>query len=172
MADLCRLATTQLRRIERYFPLAHGVPRVDDWRVVSGIIHVIRNGLRWRDAPSACGPHKTLYNCFVRWSRLGVFDRIFAALAARGGRPERIMIDATPSQGASGRGELAQKGAVPRRIGRTKGGVNSKLHAVCDQHGRLLVPLLSEGRMSDHKGGTLVVPCAAAGQAPNRRSRL
>jgi transposase len=63
--------------------------------VVSGIIYVIRHGLQWRDAPAAYGPHKTLYNRFVRWSRLGVFDRIFAALAAEGGPPERLMIDST-----------------------------------------------------------------------------
>ena len=40
-----------MRRIEPHFPLSHGVPRVDDRRVISGIIFVIRNGLRWRDAP-------------------------------------------------------------------------------------------------------------------------
>ena len=43
-----------------------GVPRVDDRKVISGISHVIRYGLRWRDAPACYGPHKTLYNCFVR----------------------------------------------------------------------------------------------------------
>jgi|TARA_B100000315_G_C14478995_1_gene541998 transposase len=59
-----------------------GVPRVDDRRVISGIIHVLKNGLMWRDAPSAYGPHKTLYNRFIRWSKAGVFNRIFAALAA------------------------------------------------------------------------------------------
>ena len=72
MADLFWLSKTQLRRIERYFRISHGLPRVDDRRVVGGIIYVIRNGLPWRDAPSAYGPHKTLYNRFVRWSRLGV----------------------------------------------------------------------------------------------------
>jgi transposase len=79
------LTVGQLRRLSPHFPLSHGVPRVDDRRVVSGIIYVIRHGLQWRDAPAAYGPHKTLYNRFVRWSRLGVFDRIFAALAAEGG---------------------------------------------------------------------------------------
>ncbi|MFT6227585.1 MAG: transposase, partial [Paracoccaceae bacterium] len=58
-----------------------GVPRVDDRRVISGIIHVIRNGLMWRDAPATYAPHKTLYNRFIRWGRIGVFDRIFATLA-------------------------------------------------------------------------------------------
>ncbi len=113
MADLFWLSKTQLRRIERYFRLSHGVPRVDDCRVVGGIIDVIRNGLRWRDAPSAYGPHKTLYNRFVRWSRLGVFDRIFAARAARGGRPEPIMIDATHRKAHRTAASLRQKGLFP-----------------------------------------------------------
>ncbi len=82
MSDLFLLSESQLRRIKPYFPLSHGVPRVDDRRVLSGIIFVIRNGLRWRDAADAYGPPKTLYNRFIRWSRLGVFDRIFEALAA------------------------------------------------------------------------------------------
>jgi hypothetical protein len=50
MSDLIWLSAAQMRRIAPYFPLSHGVPRVDDRRVVSGIIFVIRNGLRWRDA--------------------------------------------------------------------------------------------------------------------------
>ena len=54
-----------MRRIEPYFPRSHGVPRVDNRRVVSGIVFVIRNGLRWRDAPAAYGPHKTIYNRFI-----------------------------------------------------------------------------------------------------------
>ena len=51
MSDLIWLSEAQMRRIEPYFPLSHGVPRVDDRRIVSGIIFVIRSGLRWRDAP-------------------------------------------------------------------------------------------------------------------------
>ena len=51
MGDLIWLLDAQMRRIEPYFPLSHGVPRVDERRVISGIIFVIRNGLRWRDAP-------------------------------------------------------------------------------------------------------------------------
>ena len=95
MSDLIWLSEAQMRRIEPYFPLSHGVPRVDDRRVISGIIFVIRNGLRWRDAPKDYGPHKTIYNRFIRWSRLGVFDKIIAGLAAQSGKPDQLMIDAT-----------------------------------------------------------------------------
>ena len=95
MSEVWMLSEAQMRRIEPYFPLSHGIPRVDDRRIVSGIIFVIRNGLRWRDAPAGYGPHKTIYNRFIRWSRLGVFNRIFVELAGQAGEPDRIMIDAT-----------------------------------------------------------------------------
>ena len=78
--DLVLLSEARMRRIESYFPLSHGIPRVDDRRIVSGIIFVIRNGLRWCDAPAGYGPHKTIYNRFFRCRRPGVFNRIFEAL--------------------------------------------------------------------------------------------
>lgn len=58
MSDLIWLSEAQMRRIEPYFPLSHRVPRVDDRRIISGIIFVIRNGVRWRDAPAEYGPPK------------------------------------------------------------------------------------------------------------------
>jgi transposase len=89
------LTPAQMRRIRPHCPRSRGIPRVDDRRVLSGIIFVIKTGLRWRDAPPGCGPHKTLYNRFVRVSRMGVFSRIFAALAGEAGEPDRLIIDST-----------------------------------------------------------------------------
>jgi putative transposase len=89
------LSKAQMRRIEPFFPLSHGVPRVDDRLIVSAIVFAIRNGLRWRDASRTYGPHKPIYNRFIRWSRLGVCNRIFVELAGKAGEPDRIMIDAT-----------------------------------------------------------------------------
>ena len=50
-----------------------GKPRVDDQRVISGIIQVLKSGGRWIDAPEVYGPRKTLYNRFVRWAAKGVW---------------------------------------------------------------------------------------------------
>ena len=113
MDDLFLLSEAQMRRIVPFFPLSHGVARVDDRRVISGIIFVIRNGLRWRDAPQAYGPHKTIYNRFVRWSRLGVFNRIFSALARKAGKPDRLMIDATHLKAHRTAASLLKKGLFP-----------------------------------------------------------
>jgi transposase len=113
MRDLIWLSEDQMARIERYFPLSHGVARVDDRKVISGIVFVIRNGLRWRDAPAEYGPHKTLYNRFIRWSRMGIFDRIFSGLAARNGPPDTLMIDATHLKAHRTASSLLKKGMFP-----------------------------------------------------------
>ena len=105
------LSDAQFARIQPLLPnKVRGVPRVDDRRVISGIIHVIRNGLRWRDAPPEYGPHKTLYNRFVRWSRAGVFGRIFEALAADSRASGTVMIDATYLKAHRTAASLLKKG--------------------------------------------------------------
>ena len=122
MSHLFWLDREHLTRIKHMFPKPRGVARSDDRMVLSGIIHVIRNGLRWRDAPAEYGPHKTLYNRFVRWSRQGVFARIFRELAETGSDGETIMIDSTHlkahrtaaslSKGGRGQGPLVEPKAA------------------------------------------------------------
>lgn len=95
MSNLFWLTDAQMVRLRPFFPKSHGRPRVDDLRVLSGIIFINRNGLRWCDAPKECGPAKTLYNRWKRWSDNGVFARIMVGLAAEGTDQKTIMIDAT-----------------------------------------------------------------------------
>ena len=112
---------TQFSRLQPLLPnKPGGVPRVDDRRVISDIIHVIRGGLMWHDAPAAYGPHKTLYNRFVRWSRAGVFDRIFAALAAESTAANTVMIDAGPLKAHRTAESLRTKGLFPAVSGGPK----------------------------------------------------
>ncbi|GBQ97031.1 transposase [Acetobacter nitrogenifigens DSM 23921 = NBRC 105050] len=113
MSDMFLLSGSQMEKIGPFFPLAHGVPRVDDRRILSGIVYVIRNGVQWKDAPKAYGPHKTLYNRFIRWSRLGVFDRIFVALTEQAGRSTRLMIDAAHLKAHRTAASLLKKGLFP-----------------------------------------------------------
>ena len=48
MSQLFYLSAKQLERIKPFFPLSHGIPRVDDLKVISGIIYVIKHGLQWK----------------------------------------------------------------------------------------------------------------------------
>lgn len=65
------------------------------FRVISGIVHVLKSGGRWVDAPAAYGPRKTLYNRFVRWAAKGVWVDVFHALASAGGPPAQVLIDSS-----------------------------------------------------------------------------
>ena len=84
-----------MARLEPFFPESRGKPRVHDKRVLSGIIFINPNGLRWRDAPKEYGPHKTLYNRWKRWSDKGIFARMMVGLAADHDEQTTVMIDAT-----------------------------------------------------------------------------
>ncbi len=96
MSDLFWLSEGQMARLAPFLPQdTRGVPRVDDRRVISGIVHVLRSGGRWVDAPAAYGPRKTLYNRFVRWAAKGVWERVFRALAAAGGPPVELLLDSS-----------------------------------------------------------------------------
>ena len=72
-----------------------GKARVDDRRVISGIVHVLKSGGRWIDAPADYGPRKTLYNRCTRWARRGVWIAVFEAIARAGGPSGQVLIDSS-----------------------------------------------------------------------------
>ena len=86
---------------------------MDDSRVVSGIIHVIKCGLQWHDAPKDYGPYKTLYNRFIRWSKMGIFNKILSKLVDMQGVPEHLQIDATHLKAHRTATSLLKKGMFP-----------------------------------------------------------
>ena len=94
--DCFWLTEDQFSRLVPLLPSdTRGKPRVDDRRVISGIVHVLKSGGRWIDAPDVYGPHKTLYNRFVRWAAKGVWVDIFDILASAGGPPTQVLIDSS-----------------------------------------------------------------------------
>ena len=72
-----------------------GARRIDDRRVISGIIHVLKSGCRWKDCPAAYGPPTTIYNRFNRWSRKRLWQKIFEKLFAGTDLPDDLSIDGT-----------------------------------------------------------------------------
>ena len=90
------LSDKQWSKIEPLLPKdVRGKARVDDRRVISGILHVIKSGCRWCDCPPEYGPATTIYNRFIRWAKRGIWERLFVELAGRGRSTEVQMIDST-----------------------------------------------------------------------------
>ena len=103
MSNLFWLTDAQMARLEPFFPKSHGKPLVDDRRVLSGIIFINRNGLRWCNAPREYGPPKTLYN---RWKRWG--DRCRVAVKGE-------MTNSTKSMGVLETVQFSGVHCLPRR---------------------------------------------------------
>ena len=96
MGDLFWLSDEAWAAIEPHLPKNQpGARRVDDRRVISGIVHVLKSGCRWRDCPSIYGPRTTIYNRFNRWSRRRIWQRIFQALVEAGWIDATVAIDST-----------------------------------------------------------------------------
>jgi len=143
-----------MERIRHLFPKPRGRPGVDDLRVLSGLIHVTRNGLRRCDAPPEYGSCKTPCTRWKCWSGKGVSLRIFQALAGAGGDAnDTPMIDATHLKTHRTTSSLKLgKHGDERHMGRPKGGLNSRPHAVTDAVGRPVLMFPTAGRISDHTG--------------------
>ena len=116
------LTDAQFAQIAPHLPTdTRGKPRVDDRRVISGIVHVLKSGGRWVDAPGVYGPRKTLYNRYVRWAAKGVWLDLFQALARTGEPPAHLLIDSSAvkaHRSASGaKGGSTRRPSVDRAAG-------------------------------------------------------
>src|SRR3712207_2487269 len=125
MARLFWLSNEAWALIEPHLPRGQpGKPRVDDRRVISGILHVLKVGCRWRDVPAEYGPATTIYNRYNRWSRRGLWQRLFEKVAATGAVPAKLNIDSTHvkahrsasgGKGGSGPAQTPDRGQSLRR---------------------------------------------------------
>ncbi|WP_244877954.1 IS5 family transposase [Croceibacterium atlanticum] len=124
-----------------------GVPRVDDRRVINGILWRFRTGSPWADIPERYGPYTTCYNRFVRWRKAGVWDRLLSSVSAAFDG-ELVMIDSSSIR-VHQHGATPKKGAPNRCMGRSRGGLTTKIHALVDGRGLPVGLHLSEGQASD-----------------------
>jgi transposase len=108
-----------------------GVERVDDRRVISGIVHVLKSGCRWCDCPPEYGPPTTIYNRFVRWARRGVWENLFRELAGNGRSTATQMIDSTHVKAhrsaAGGKGGSRSRLLAARAEGATRRFMHSQM---------------------------------------------
>jgi transposase len=96
MGNLFWLSDEAWAVIEPHLPRGKpGKPRVDDRRVISGIVHVLKTGCRWRDCPPAYGPPTTIYDRYNRWCARGIWRTLFQKIADSAAVPEELCLDST-----------------------------------------------------------------------------
>jgi transposase len=127
---------------------SRGVARVNDRRVLNGIFWVLQSGAPWRDLPDGFGPYTTCYNRFVRWRRAGVWSRIMNALA--GAHDAAVqMIDTSIVRVHQHGACIAQN--KRQSMGRSRGGLTSKIHVVVDTNGLPVRLALTAGETHDNR---------------------
>src|SRR6266566_2343349 len=128
--NLFWLSDEQWWQIEPHLPKdVRGKPRVDDRRVISGILHVLKSGCRWCDCPPEYGPSTTIYNRFVRWARRGIWKNLFRELAGKARSANMQMIDSTHIK--AHRSAAGGKGGNRSRLlaARAAGGIRRSMHS-------------------------------------------
>lgn len=124
-----------------------GVARVDDRKVLNGIFWVLRTGSPWRDLPDRYGPSTTVYNRFNRWAKAGVWVRVFEELAARS--PDSMQFIDSSIIRAHQHAATGKKGGRITPIGRSRGGLSTKINAMVDANGLPVAITLAPGQASD-----------------------
>ncbi len=115
-------------------------------RFVEAVVYVLRTGVAWEDLPERFGKPNSLYRRFRRWSQHGIWDALFV-----GGIPEdgleTVMVDATITQAQ--RFASGARGGGEEDLGRSRGGLTTKIHVLVDRRGRAVCYLLTPGRAAD-----------------------
>ena len=121
MANEFWLSDEQWKAIEPLLPRNRpGARRVDDRRVISGILHVLKVGCRWQDCPAVYGPPTTIYNRFNRWSGRSIWQRLLQALIQAS--PDDVqLIDSTTAKAhrsaAGGKGGRRRRRLAAHAVG-------------------------------------------------------
>jgi transposase len=144
------LRDDQWERIERLLPGKpgdRGRAAADNRLFVDAVLWMARSGAPWRDLPEEFGPWNSVYKRFARWQEQGVWQRVFAELAEDGDF-EEVFLDSTVirvHQHAAG----ARKDEGPQAIGRSRGGLTTKIHVLVEALGNLARWRLTPGQAAD-----------------------
>ena len=133
--------------LEPLLPKSRRSARVDDRKIVNAIFYVLRTGMPWRDLPARYGPYTTAYNRFNRWSRRGIWKRVFDQLASKS-RDSLYLIDSTivkAHRAASG----GKGGRKIRRSASAGTAEPRRSHAIVDSKGRPLSFMVTGGQVHD-----------------------
>ncbi|MGH6827244.1 IS5 family transposase [Methyloceanibacter sp.] len=133
-----------------------GVTAKDNRLFVEAVLYRYRAGIPWRDLPERFGDPIKVHTRFSRWAKRGVWKKLFEMLAADADN-EYAMIDSTivrAHQHSAG----AQKKNGDQAIGRSKGGLSTKIHAMVDALGNPLSFFLTAGQAHDLQGADALLP--------------
>ena len=146
----------KFNRIRRHLPPQKHRKRVSDRLVLSAIFWVARTGSSWRQIPKFYGNWTTIYSRFRRWSKNGIFEKIFRIFTKQVDKNCNAMIDATYVKAHRTAASMACSDS-DRKIGRSHGGLTTKLHLLCNEYGLPLDFLITGGEVHDVRAAPQII---------------
>ena len=149
--ERCELSAAQWRRIEGSLPGRPGwvgVTAKDNRKFVNGVLWVLRSGAHWKDLPPGYGNWKSVHKRFTRWAKTGIWEKIFQVLLDATWSDNRYVMRFHHSPGPPA-GSLRERGGQCEAVGRSRGGLSTKIHLVADAQGRPVRFSLTGGQKAD-----------------------
>ncbi|MFD4318998.1 IS5 family transposase [Streptomyces sp. NPDC058548] len=141
--------------------MSMGRPRLDDRRMLNGIMWKFRAGVAWRDVPDRYGSWASLHTRFRRWAADGTFDRMLKNAQARadaaGNIDWLVSVDSSIVRAHQHAAGARKGGHRSPALGRSRGGLTSKIHLACDGLGRPLALVITGGNTNDCTQFTAVI---------------
>lgn len=128
----------------------------DNRLFIEAVLYRYRAGIPWRDLPERFGDYRNVHKRLSRWSESGVWERIFKILIADADN-EYVMIDSTIVRAHQHRAGAQKKNGTPQAIGRSKGGLTTKIHALGDALGNPIGFHLTGGQAHDLEGADVLI---------------
>lgn len=150
------LSKRQFNKLKKFLPVPRGHKRLDDRVFLSCCIWIIHTGFYWSQLPNIYGKYDSIRKKFSRWSKAGIFRKIFSSFSIKCGKRNITMIDSTFSKAHRTACSLKSDGK-PREIGKSKGGFTTKIHMLANIEEKPLDFELTGGQVNDSKEGSKII---------------
>lgn len=144
------ISNKQFNKIKKHLPVPKHSRALDDRKVLSAIILVIRHGLPWRHIPDFYGKWSSIHCKFRRWSKAGIIKKIFSAFTIKLPKRCAAMIDSTFVKAQRTASSMRSDGES-RELGRSRGGITTKIHLLSTSDGKPIDFIITGGQRHDVK---------------------
>lgn len=150
------ISKRQFNRFRKFLPAPGNAEKIDARTVLSCVVWLIRNGRSWKEIPGKYGNFDTIRKRFSRWSANGSFRKFFFSIATKAPKKSKAMLDSTTAKVHRTAASMAWDGK-PREIGRSAGGLTTKIHLLATTDKIPLDFTLTVGQAADAPEGEKLI---------------
>ena len=150
------ISKKQFNKFKHLLPVPRGNVKIEHYIFIWAVLFVLKHGIPWRQLPKFFGNWSSIYRRFNRWCALGIFEKIYRFLGKNIKKRNIAMLDSTYIKAHRTSASLAFDG-LPREIGRSSGGLTTKIHLLCNELSQPIDFCITAGQVHDIKAALSLV---------------